>query len=158
MKARTALLITAAAALFVGALETPSHAAQALWEKQQKWTIIGDASRQWCLAEGNYPDGVTFRIARSNSGWNFSIDGVRAEVGQKYDVAMATSRNSGVLTGVGTTPTQVTFPGINTETMVELATARSIYIQGLGKYNLPGSYKAMQATYDCWKAMTGSDA
>lgn len=155
MRTRTALLITAAAIITVGALENPAHAAQALWEQQKNWTIIGDNQQQWCLAEAKYPDGITMRIGRNSDGWNWAIDGVAARKGQEFNVAVATSKNSGVLPGIATMDGLVVFHGINTATIRELALRKSIYVQGLGKYNLPGSYDAMASTFACFKAMSG---
>ena len=158
MKARTALLITTAAALFVGAFENTAHAKQAIWKKMQYWTVLGDPAIPYCDAFSTFKDGTVIHFGVSTSGWTMILQGVQSQVGSKYSVGMATQKTAGVMYGEGAGDNTVVFHQLELETIVNMALTPKLAIVGLGNFNMSGSKEAVLETAKCYKAMQGRDA
>ena len=156
MRARTAPLITTAAALFVGAFENPAHAKQATWKQLQHWKIVGDADVPYCGGFSMFKDGTVIHMSLNPGGWNFAIQGVAATPGAAYNVTVATTDTTGVLQGEGLSGGNgVLFKGMAPSSIAHLAVTPKLYIQGLGTFNMKGSYKAVLEILDCYKAISG---
>lgn len=155
MKTRRALIALAACAAFVGYLENPAHSAQAKWSEVKGWTIIGDTDVRACWARTLFEDGIVLSIGFGRSA-TLSITGVNAKAGDTYRVAVVASTGaSGILEAVSPLDGGVVFRGLNKNTVRTLASASSIYIEGLGRYNLYGSKAAMLEAWTCFEALSG---
>lgn len=142
-------------ALLVIASATTAQAKVALWENTDAWQIVGDAQRGWCTASSSYANGYYLHIAKNKEGWNFSVSGTGAVVGEVYSTILATKFAQGTLQGVTVLPGQVVFGHIDRSTLANLALAPKIYIQGLGVFPLAGSAAAIKSVNACYNAISG---
>lgn len=140
--------------LLIAASSTTAQAKVALWSNTPSWQIVGDAQMGWCTATSSYRNGMSLHIAKNKAGWNFSVSGTGAVVGQIYSTMLATKYSAGTLDGVSTLPGQVIFGQISRSTLANLALAPKIYIQGLGVFQLNGSAEAVKQVNECYNALT----
>ena len=147
-------LFTVALAL---SIVSPASAAQALWKQTNHWTISGDTQTGVCIAETIYPaKGQSLLIAEGSIGWSLFLTGTNAVAGGLYRVDVATSSGGvGEFQGKGLSDGLVMFKNLDRETMWQLAKARQLAIEGLGAFNLTGSFEAILETHACFLAVTG---
>ncbi len=158
MRTRTALAITFAAIVAVGALEEPAHAKQATWKRLQFWTIVGDASTPYCSAFSTFKDGTTIHLGLTTNGWILGVQGVAAVPGKSYDVKLSVKGASGIFYGKAIDSNTVAFNGMTPATIATLALTKQLYIDGLGTFNMNGSYQAVMEVMSCYAVLTGRDA
>lgn len=134
-----------------------ANAGQAIWSQTPEWTVKGNTDG-WCSASTYYPSdehSITIGLG-SESGWSLFVGGVQSIPGHRYKVAMmATNGASGTFMGEGLNNGIVVFRHITPTTVVNLAEARGLTIQGLGSFSLKGSMRAIRDVMECYDAMTG---
>lgn len=117
------------------------------------WNLIADPGHQFCQTIGHYSDGTKISFSEGIDGWNLIIGGVASRPRQQYKVYIRFSNGrGGYFYGTGSDQTQgvVFFPALTLATVVEMAKARSITVEGLGKFGMPGSRAAIMRVHDCW--------
>lgn len=137
-----------------------AQAATAKWADVGNWTIYGNTDKSYCWASTVYEDGTGMSIGFHNNYADkreevmWILTNVNAEENRTYEVIVkASNGSSGVMTAFGTSEKTVAFADLNKTAVMALANARSIYIQGLGRYNLKGSRAAMGKAWECFEVL-----
>lgn len=144
------------AAFLILASATTAQARVATWKTLEKWTVVGDASEQWCTGYAVFNSGRQLNIARNSGGWNFGISGINVVSGDFYSAKIVTKYTTGTLIdGKALDNQSVAFAGLTDKMVANLAVAPAIYIEGLGIFDLTGSMRAVFEVSECFKAMSG---
>lgn len=125
------------------------------WAVVKGWTITGDSGDQSCYAATRYDDNVDMMVLFDNDRVHWIIGNIIVVPEKVYTVNVVASNGSaGTMSAVGLKDGKaVAFLDLNKVAVVAIAEARSIQIQGLGRYNLYGSKAAIMETWECYKTM-----
>jgi hypothetical protein len=134
-----------------------AHAAESVvWQDfGGTWKVFGYPDKRMCLAMGYYTNGRTTSILFDDHGATFAITGINVTEDATYNVPMRASNGSrGVLKGIATASDTIMFEGLNEASVRALLESRSIYIDGLGTFELRGSRAAMASAWDCYRTVS----
>lgn len=136
---------------------TPAFAQNAKWGEVGNWQIWGNSQSGTCVSSVPYESGQGITVSFGRSSIDLIVSGVSAVPGKVYQVAFqSTSGERFHLVGVGISDTFVRFPDLTNNTIRVLIRARGISVQGLGRFNLDGSSKAIAEGARCFLALNGS--
>jgi hypothetical protein len=160
MRIAIILIINAIIAVVVTAMcaiGSQAHAAESVvWQDfGGTWKVFGYPDSRMCLAVGYYTNGRTTNILFDDGGATFAITGIQVTKGDTYNVPMVASNGSrGVLKGIATSASIVEFQGLNEASVRALVESRSIFVKGLGTFELRGSRAAMASAWDCYQTLS----
>ena len=147
------LLATIAISL---ALIGSPHSETALWEKVGNWDVHGHTDTHSCSTTARYDTGRSLSIFFRPDQTALTISGLVVVPGTVYEaIIVASSGEAGVLKAVALSDSTVAFRHINLNTIAALALANSIFIQGLGTFELTGSRRAMASAWEWYEALNG---
>jgi hypothetical protein len=158
MRFAIVLIINAIFAIIIAmaSIGTAHALEQVLWQKLgEDWSVYAYPDDRMCLAVGYYTNGRTTNILFDDDGATFAIAGINVTRGATYSVPMVASNGSrGVLQGIATSASIVQFEGLNEASVRALVESRSIFVKGLGVFELRGSKAAMASAWDCYESLT----
>jgi hypothetical protein len=141
--------------IFIASMLFPVQAKVASWEDIGNWHVFGNSDNGNCYASVQYVTGnmLTVVFAKDES-VSIMISGLQVTAGETYKTNVAASTGeSGTMDAYAASNDSVVFMDVNQTTIKALVNARGIAIQGVGKFDLTGSKRAMASAWSCFEAL-----
>lgn len=139
---------------------TPAHAQRAKWDDVGDWEIYGGTNDKVCIAITHYVAGDTYlSIGVGHNDVSLMIDSPRvvgAVGSHREHNVMVSSGEMGSFSGIITDEGTISFRDLPKDTIMLMARADSIIIQGLGHFSLADSAGAMRSTMECFIAQNST--